>query len=90
MDLDTEAVQRIGKRRTLRLLATSSERGSVATSGRIDIGDVSLPILTVRRDVKVAGGGVELPVVLTRALHRRALAALKKGRLQAKIPSPSW
>jgi len=81
MDLDAESVQRIdGARRTLRVLATSSERGAVATSGRIDIGDVSLPILTVRRAVKVAGGGVELPVVLTRTLQRRALAALKKGR----------
>lgn len=80
LELDADPLQRIGTTRTLRLRAASSERGAVATSGRIDIGDLSLPILTVRRAVAVAGGGVELRVVLARTVQRRALVALRKGR----------
>ncbi len=80
LEADAARVQRIRARRTIRVLAASSERGTVATSGQLEVGDVNLPIRTVRRTVRVAGEGIELRVVLTRAHWRSALRALRRGR----------
>ena len=80
LEADASRVQRIGRRRTIRVLAASSERGTIATSGQLELGDVALPIRTVRRSVRVAGEGLELRVVLTRAQWRSALRALRRGR----------
>lgn len=73
--------QRISaSRRTVRVVAATSEAGAVATSGVLRVGDEPLPVAALRRTVAVGGGGVELRVVLTRAQHRAALRALGRDR----------
>jgi hypothetical protein len=79
VDSDARAIQRLG-RRSVRLLATTSERGLLAASGFLDVGGISLPLQSDRKDVDVAGGGVSLTVQFTSRDHRRASRALRRGR----------
>ncbi len=72
--------QHIGRSRRVRLFASSTERGSVAVSGALQIDDLALPVNVVRRRVSVAGGGAELVVTLSRARWRQALRALRRHR----------
>lgn len=72
--------QRIGRSRQVRLVAASTEAGALAASGVLDVAGLRLPVEARRREVPVAGGGVELRFVLSRAAHRQALRALRRGR----------
>lgn len=73
-------VQRAGKRYRARLLATSSERGTISASGFMEIGDLSLPISTDRQRVGVGGGGVELTFKLGARERREAAKAWRRNR----------
>jgi hypothetical protein len=73
-------VQRIGRRGLIRIAASSSERGTLAASGFLDAGGLSLPLSSNRRRVAVAGGGVTLTVKLKRRELRVARRALQRGR----------
>ena len=57
-------VQRLGRGGRIRIAASSSERGTIAASGFLDVAGLSLPLISNRRRVAVAGGGVTLTVKL--------------------------
>ena len=65
IDVGTATLQRLRGGRTVKVMATSSERGTIAASGFVDVAGLSLPLRTVRARVAVAGGGVELRVRFT-------------------------
>jgi len=78
LDVGAPSLQRLRGGRTVRVMATSSERGTIAASGFLDVAGLSLPLTTVRGRVRVAGGGVELRMRFTarqlreiRRVHRR-------------------
>jgi len=73
-------IQRAGNRYRAKLVATSSERGTLSASGFMEIGDLSLPIQTSRQRVGVGGGGVELTFKLTGRERREAVRAWKRKR----------
>ena len=79
-------IQRAGKGYRAKLVATSSERGTIAASGFMEIGDLSLPISTDRHRVGVGGGGVELTFKLTARENREAAKAWKRKR---KVIAPA-
>jgi hypothetical protein len=79
VESDARALQKLG-RRSVRLLATTSERGFLAASGFLDVGGISLPLQSDRKEVPVAGGGASLTVKLTSRDMRRAGRALRRGR----------
>jgi hypothetical protein len=83
LEVGAPSLQRLRGGRTARVMATSSERGSIAASGFVDVAGLSLPLRTVRGRVRVAGGGVELRVrfsssqlVEIRRAHRRGRRVL--------------
>jgi len=73
-------VQRAGKRYRAKLLATSSERGTISASGFMDVSGLSLPVSTDRQRVGVGGGGVELTFKLNARERREATRAWKRKR----------
>jgi len=72
--------QRLRSSGAVRLLATSSEAGTVAASGFVEIAGVRLPLQTVRRTVALAGAGVAIDLRMTAAQRARARRALARGR----------
>lgn len=72
--------QRLGRRRSLRVVATTSERGTVAASGALYVGGAALPLLSRREQVAVGGGGATLEVPLSRSQLRQVRRALRRGR----------
>jgi hypothetical protein len=74
-----KTVQRLGRGR-IQMLATSSERGSLAGSGFVDVAGISLPLQSNRRRVPVAGGGVELTMRLRGRQLRLCRRALRRDR----------
>jgi hypothetical protein len=72
--------QSVRARRVVQVLATSSERGTMATSGALHIGALALPVKSKVERVPTAGGGVTLRVRLTADQLRRTRRALKRGR----------
>jgi hypothetical protein len=74
-----KTLQRLG-RRSVKLRATSSERGFLAASGRLDVGGITLPLQSDRRPVTVAGGGVRLTVRMNGRHVRLCGRALRRGR----------
>jgi hypothetical protein len=73
-------VQRLGRRGRIRIAASSSERGTIASSGFLDVAGLSLPLISNRRRVRVAGGGVTLTIKLKRRELRAARRALRAHR----------
>jgi RTX calcium-binding nonapeptide repeat (4 copies) len=73
-------LQRLGRRGRIRIAASSSERGTIAASGFLDVAGLSLPLISNRRRVTVAGGGVTLTVKLKRRELRAARRALRARR----------
>jgi len=80
LQVGAAARQRIGRSRRVRLFASSSEAGFVAASGSLSIAGLALPLKVVRRQIRVAGGGAELAITLSRAHWRQALRALRRRR----------
>ena len=68
------------RRGKVHLLATTSERGSLAASGSVDVAGISLPVQADRKRVDVAGGGARLVIRLTRRHLRLCRRALRRGR----------
>jgi RTX calcium-binding nonapeptide repeat (4 copies) len=73
-------VQRLGRRARIRIAASSNERGTIAASGFLDAGGLSLPLISNRRRVSVAGGGVTLTIKLKGRELRVARRALRARR----------
>ena len=65
-------------------MATSSERGSIAASGFVDVAGLSLPLRTVRSPLGVAGGGVELRMRFTAGQMTRIRRA-HRGRRRVVV-----
>ena len=80
VDVGAATLQRVGARRRIRIAATSSERGALASSGFLDVNGLSLPLRGARRALAVAGGGVELIVRLPRRHMAQCRKAFRKGR----------
>lgn len=74
-------IQRVGRRSaTVRLVATSSERGTLAASGFLDAAGLNLPLSSRRQRVAVAGGGAEIRIRLSGSQLRRVRRALARRR----------
>jgi len=73
-------VQRLGRSARIKLAATSSERGTIAASGSLEVAGRALPLSGRRARVPVAGAGVELQVRLSRSQQRLVRRALRRGR----------
>jgi hypothetical protein len=73
-------VQRLGRRARIRIAASSNERGTIAASGFLDAAGLSLPLISNRRRVNVAGGGVTLTIKLKGRELRAARRALRGRR----------
>lgn len=72
--------QRLRGSRKIVVLATSSERGTVAASGFLDIAGLQLPLKSRPSDVRTAGGGAKITIRLSRGQYRKARRALRKKR----------
>jgi RTX calcium-binding nonapeptide repeat (4 copies) len=68
------------RRGRVHLLATTSEVGTLAASGSVDVAGISLPVQADRKRVSVAGGGARLVIRLTRKHMRLCRRALTRGR----------
>jgi hypothetical protein len=73
-------VQRVGTRRRFHIAASSTERGTIAGSGFVEVNGLSLPLQSNRRRVPRAGDGVELTVRLPRGVMARCRRAWRRGR----------
>ena len=73
-------VQRLGRVGRIRVFASSNERGTIAASGFLDAAGLSLPLISNRRRVTVAGGGVTLTIRLKGRELRAARRALRARR----------
>jgi hypothetical protein len=80
VDAGAATLQRMGTRWRIRVAATSSERGALATSGFLDVNDTSLPLKGSRKPLPLAGGGVELTLTLGRREIAQCRRAFRKGR----------
>ena len=77
---DAPARQRIGRTRRIRIFARSTEGGSVAASGTLNIAGLRVPLNVVHRSVTSANQRVGLTVTLTQQHWRRALSSLRRNR----------
>jgi hypothetical protein len=68
------------KRRTVKVLATCSERGIVQAAGFLEAGGVNFRLKPASRQVSVAGGGVAVPIKLSSRQVKTALRDLRRGR----------
>ena len=80
VDVGAVTLQKLGKRGVVRVMGTSSERGTLGASGYIDIAGLQLPLGNVTKPITVAGGGAELTLKLTKAQLREARKMLKRKR----------
>jgi hypothetical protein len=80
VDVGAITLQKLGQRGVVRVVGTSSERGTLGASGYIDIAGLRLPLGNVSRPVNVPGGGAELTLKLTKAQLREAKKMLKRKR----------
>jgi hypothetical protein len=80
LEVGGPTIQRLGRSGVIRLAATSSEPGTIAASGSLDIAGLARPLLSPRARVPVAGGGVELEIRLTRRQLAEVRRALGRGR----------
>jgi hypothetical protein len=73
--------QRVSKRRrSIRIAATSSEKGLVQAAGFVTAGGVNNRLKPVSKAVKVAGGGVTLVVKFSKRQMKLILRDLRRGR----------
>jgi hypothetical protein len=71
--------QSVGAGGVIRVLATSSERGTMAMSGALHVAGLALPLKSKVERVATAGGGVTLSVRLGPDQLRRVRRALRRG-----------
>ena len=75
VDVSALTLQRLGSRGTVKVVATSSERGTIGASGFVDIAGLSLPMSNAAERVPVPGAGVEPTIRLTGRQLREARRA---------------
>jgi hypothetical protein len=81
LEAGASVLQRLGRSRTVRVYATSSERGAVSASGGLTIGGLTLPVKTIDRErIRVAGGGAVLTYRVRGRHWRETRRALRRGR----------
>jgi hypothetical protein len=80
VDVSAVTMQRLGRRGVVRVVGTSSERGTLGASGYIDIAGLRRPLGNVSRRITAPGGGAELALKLSRSLVREAKRALRRKR----------
>jgi hypothetical protein len=79
--VDVGAITRQRLRKgVIRVVGTSSERGTLGASGYIDIAGLRLPLGNVSKPITVPGAGAELTLKLTKAQLREARKQLKRKR----------
>ena len=86
VDVGAITLQRLGKRGVVRVVGTSSERGTLGASGYIDIAGLRLPLGNVSKPVNVPGAGAELTLKLTKSQLREAKKQLKRKRTRHRAP----
>jgi Ca2+-binding RTX toxin-like protein len=72
--------QKLGRRRTVLVLATVSEAAEVYATGYVEIGARRYALKRARADVTVGGGGAQLRVAMDRRTLGAARRALKRKR----------
>ncbi len=72
--------QRLARTGVVRVLATASERGTMAASGFLDIAGLALPLKSAVHRVPTAGGGVAITVKLSRGQLSKVRRALRRRR----------
>ena len=81
LDVGAPTLQTLGRSRTIRVYATSSERGAVSASGGLHVGGLALPVKTIgRKRISVGGGGAVLTYRMRGRHWREARRALGRGR----------
>jgi RTX calcium-binding nonapeptide repeat (4 copies)/Thrombospondin type 3 repeat len=81
VEVGAPTLQRLGRSRSVRVYATSSERGALSASGSLEVAGLALPVKTIdRKRVRVGGGGAVLTYRLTGRHWREARNGLRKGR----------
>lgn len=80
LDVLAKTMQRVGRTRKFFIAATMTERGRLATSGRLVAAGLFLPLKSKAKRVTVPGQGVELVVRLGRRAMRAAKRSWRRGR----------
>jgi Thrombospondin type 3 repeat len=81
LEVGAPVLQRLGRSRTVRVYATSSERGAVSASGGLTMGGLTLPVKTIDREqIRVGGGGAVLTYRMRGRHWRETSRALRRGR----------
>jgi hypothetical protein len=73
-------LQRVGKKRKLYIQATSSEKGTLAASGRLEVGGLNLALRSKPYKLNVGGGGVEIVITLSKSQMKKVATAFRKRR----------
>lgn len=80
LEVGAYTLQRVLRTRRVRIFARSSERGTVAASGRLSVGGIFRPIKLKPRRILTAGSGVTLTVKLSKGMIRQLRRDLRKRR----------
>jgi Thrombospondin type 3 repeat/RTX calcium-binding nonapeptide repeat (4 copies) len=81
LEVGALTLQRPGRSRRVRVYATASEPGAVSASGALEVGGLTLPVKTIKRQrIEVGGGGAVLTYRLSGRHWREAHRALRRGR----------
>ena len=95
VDAGAPTVQRLGRKRIVRVYATTSKPGTLGASGSLEASGLMLPVKRGRAGAREGGGGgAELTYRLTRAHWRVARRALRRGKPVIGAPRrrrrPTW
>jgi hypothetical protein len=75
------STQRVSmRRRSIRIMATSSEKGLVEAAGFVQAAGINSPLKPISRKVRLAGGGVTLVMKFSKRQMRQILRDLRRGR----------
>jgi hypothetical protein len=72
--------QRLTRKRRLKMVATSSEKGLVQVTGFLAAGGINQRLKPVRATVDVGGGGVRITVVLSKRMAKSARRDLRRHK----------
>ena len=73
-------MQRVLKKRKVYVAATSSEKGTIAASGRLEVAGLNLPLRSKVFKVTVGGGGVEIVISFTKTQMKYLKTAFRKHK----------
>jgi hypothetical protein len=72
--------QRLGTKRRFSIAATMSESGTIATSGRLAVGGLFLPLKSKPKRARIPGQGLALRVTLSKRQARQVRRAVRRGK----------